>query len=55
VVATANATGEVRKLTTDTEELLDIARQRVTRGLTGTECETYRIDPCPTLDEIRQG
>ena len=53
--ATDNAHGELRRVTIDTEELLDIARSRVTRGLTETECSTYRIDPCPTLDEIRAG
>jgi DNA-binding SARP family transcriptional activator/WD40 repeat protein len=55
VVATAMATGELRKLTIDTQELLDIARHRITRGFTETECNTYRIDPCPTLEEIRAG
>jgi WD40 repeat protein len=48
-------TGELQRVTTDTEELLEIARRRVTRGLTETECDTYRIDPCPTLEEIREG
>jgi WD40 repeat protein len=47
--------GELQRVTTDTEELLEIARRRVTRGLTETECTTYRIDPCPTLEEIRTG
>jgi WD40 repeat protein len=55
LLVTAMATGDLHKVTIDTEELLDIARQRVTRGLTGTECDTYRIDPCPTLEEIRGG
>jgi WD40 repeat protein len=48
-------TGELQRVTTDTEELLEIARRRITRGLTETECDTYRIDPCPTLEEIREG
>jgi DNA-binding SARP family transcriptional activator/WD40 repeat protein len=48
-------TGELQRVTTDTEELLEIAQSRVTRGFTDTECTTYRIDPCPTLEEIREG
>ena len=55
LLATALATGELRKVTIDTEELLDISRSKVTRGFTETECNTYRIDPCPTLEEIRAG
>ncbi len=55
LLVTALETGELRKVTSDTEELLGIARSRVTRGFTETECTTYRIDPCPTLEEIRKG
>jgi DNA-binding SARP family transcriptional activator/WD40 repeat protein len=55
LVVTAMETGELRKITIDTEELLGIARARVTRGLTETECAIYRIDPCPTFQEIRNG
>ncbi len=55
LLVTALETGELRKVTSDTEELLGIARSRVTRGFTDTECTTYHIDPCPTLEEIRQG
>ena len=36
-------------------ELLDFALGRVTRGFTEGECLTYRIDPCPSLEEIRGG
>jgi hypothetical protein len=56
-VATAQtyAGSQLRNVMTDTEELLDIARERITRGFTDTECNTYHIDPCPTLKEIRQG
>ncbi len=42
-------------LTIDNEKLLDLARSRVTRGFSDTECSTYQIDPCPTLEEIRGG
>jgi WD40 repeat protein len=55
LLVTALETGELQKVTTNTEELLGIARERVTRGFTETECNTYRIDPCPTLQEIREG
>ena len=34
-------------------ELDDDARRGVTRSFTEAECALYRIDPCPTLDEIR--
>ena len=55
LLVTAVETGELRKVTSDTEELLEIARSEVTRGFTETECTTYHIDPCPTLEEIREG
>jgi len=53
--ATRPADGTLQLLTIDQDELLGIARARVTRTLTETECATYRIDPCPTLDDIRGG
>ena len=53
LLVTAMATGDLHKVTIDTDELLDIARRRVTRGLTETECNTYHIDPCPMLEQIR--
>lgn len=52
---TVNAVGELRLYTMDETELLSIARSRITRGLTDTECVTYAIDPCPTLQVINQG
>lgn len=45
--------GTLDIITIDPEELLDIARSRVTRGFTETECAAHRIDPCPTLEDIR--
>jgi hypothetical protein len=47
--------GPVLVLTLDWEELLDVARSRVTRSFSEEECEVYHIDPCPTLDELRDG
>jgi WD40 repeat protein len=39
----------------DTSDLISLAKDNLTRGFTGTECATYRIDPCPTLEEMRGG
>ena len=50
-----NNSGSLRLFTIDPVELLEIARARVTRGHTETECKKYNIDPCPTLEEIRTG
>lgn len=55
VAVAHNEAGALLLLTIDNDELLDIARTRVTRGFTETECSTYQIDPCPTLEEIRSG
>ena len=38
-----------------TAELVDAARNGVTRTFTAGECLTYRIDPCPSLGELRGG
>ena len=35
------------------DDLVASAAASVTRGFTDAECSTYRIDPCPTLEEIR--
>jgi WD40 repeat protein len=55
LLVTSMVDGTLRKVTTDTAELLDIARSRVTRTFTDTECSVYRIDPCPSLEEVRAG
>jgi WD40 repeat protein len=52
---TSPSTGDLHLVTIDVDELLDIARSRVTRSFTDTECATYRIDPCPTLEDIKIG
>ncbi|MDH3247450.1 MAG: toll/interleukin-1 receptor domain-containing protein [Acidimicrobiia bacterium] len=36
-----------------TEAVIEKALSSLVRGFSDTECETYRIDPCPTLDEMR--
>jgi WD40 repeat protein len=40
-------------MTVDPAELADIVRASLTRTFTATECTTYRIDPCPTLEQVR--
>jgi WD40 repeat protein len=37
------------------EKLVSLATESLTRGFTPDECDTYRIAPCPTLDEMRSG
>jgi WD40 repeat protein len=54
-LVTGGPDGTLRILTLDTTELLDIARNRITRSFTDDECTTYRIDPCPDLEKIRGG
>lgn len=45
--------GHLYGVTLDFNELLDIARSRLNRGFDEAECVQYRIDPCPTLEEMR--
>ena len=37
----------------ETSKLVADARAAVARSFSESECRIYRIDPCPTLDEIR--
>lgn len=53
IAAADTSSGELQLFTIDGDELVDLARSRITRAFTATECATYRIDPCPTLDELR--
>ena len=46
-------TSEAIVVTLDPTDLADVGFARVTRSFTSAECQTYRIDPCPTLEEIR--
>ena len=52
-VLVGTQTGAWAAVSLITEDLIASARAGVTRGFTDAECETYRIDPCPTLEEIR--
>lgn len=49
----AYQSGAVAAYTTNSDLLLDLARSKLTRGLTALECETYDVDPCPTLEELK--
>jgi hypothetical protein len=49
------AFGPVEILTLDIDELVREARTRVIRTFTDNECSTYNIDPCPTLEELKNG
>lgn len=39
--------------TLDVDELLEIVRSSLTRGFTSAECQKYRFESCPSLDEMR--
>jgi WD40 repeat protein len=52
-VLIGTTTGVWAKIPLGTDSLISLARTNLTRGFTEGECITYRIDPCPTLDEIR--
>ncbi|MFK5646907.1 hypothetical protein ACI3ET_10305 [Ornithinimicrobium sp. LYQ121] len=43
-----SATGDVTTVTTDSDRLLELARDTLTRGLTQSECRSYLVDPCPS-------
>jgi WD40 repeat protein len=47
--------GHLYGITLDYDELMGIARSRINRGFDALECVQYRIDPCPTLEEMRAG
>lgn len=51
----SGAEGTLRVYTLDHDELVQIARSRVTRAYTKDECATYHIEPCPTLEDIKTG
>jgi len=38
-----------------TEDLIASAKAGATRSFTADECETHRIDPCPTLEDLQSG
>jgi WD40 repeat protein len=54
-LAVAPETGSMLIMTLDVDELLAVARRSISRGFSKTECATYDIEPCPSLDELRSG
>ncbi len=46
-LAVSSTDGSLFVLALDPVELLDLARARVMRSLTPSECAAYGIDPCP--------
>jgi WD40 repeat protein len=52
---TAGFGSEAIVITLDPDELLDIARSRLIRSFTAEECTRFGIDPCPKLEEIKDG
>jgi len=55
LVVGTGASGIWSILTIGTDQLVDQAVTQLTRGLTNEECVNYRIDSCPTLEDIRSG
>jgi WD40 repeat protein len=51
----ASTPGPLSIFTLDVDELLDIARDRLTRGFAPEECVAYDLDPCPTLAAMQDG
>ena len=49
-LAAATVDGFLYVFALDSELLLDLARTRTLRTLTGAECATYDIDPCLALE-----
>jgi WD40 repeat protein len=47
-LASSGDDGTVRLYVLPLDELMNLARSRVTRSLTAQECERYDVDPCPT-------
>ena len=42
-------------ITLDLGELIDLALDKISRGFTQEDCAVYRIDPCPSLEDLRDG
>ncbi|NIT40531.1 MAG: hypothetical protein GTN46_03120 [Gammaproteobacteria bacterium] len=47
--------GKYVEVTLSVEDLVADARTRLTRSFTTAECSTYKIEPCLTLEEIKDG
>lgn len=56
LAVTPRDSGSLVTYSLDPQELLEIARNSLTRGFTEVECERYHFGTgCPTLDELRGG
>ena len=55
LITTTQRATHVVVVSLSAEDQLRAARDRVTRTFTPTECVTYKIDPCPSLEELRSG
>lgn len=54
-VAVTPQGGGLQVITTDSEELIDLVRQSLTRGFTPIECDKFNFEgTCPTLEEMRR-
>jgi WD40 repeat protein len=54
-VAVTPQGGDLLIMTIGPAELANALRASLTRTFTATECTTYAIDPCPTLEQMRAG
>jgi len=50
LITLADLDALVRTWLLDTEELIEVANDHVTRTFTQAECDIYEIDPCPALE-----
>ena len=53
LLVTSGLGSEAIVITLDPDELLSIARSRLTRSFTVEECATFEVDPCPTLADMQ--
>jgi WD40 repeat protein len=54
-VVVGTSTGLFGTVSLSTDRLLADTRAGLLRSFTVEECTSYRIDPCPTLEEMREG
>ena len=54
-VVVGTSAGLFGTVSLSTERLIADTRASLLRSFTDQECRTYRIDPCPTLEEMRDG
>jgi len=52
-LAVAPSGGSVLVFSINRQELLETVGHSLTRGFTPEECQRFKFDPCPTLEELR--